>query len=483
MARRLVLGLKNTNLSMSEQQLHQDTICAVSTAPGIGGIAVVRISGPNAIAICDKIFVPFNKCVDLQTAKAYSAHYGQIIHKNEVLDEVVITVFHAPHSFTGEDSVEISCHGSIYIQREILQLLIRNGCRLAMPGEYTQRAFLNGKMDLSQAEAVADVISSQSAGQHRLAMSQMRGGFSDKLNSLRERLLHFVSLVELELDFSEEDVEFADRSELRNLASEIEKLIAHLEESFRVGNAIKQGIPVAIIGETNAGKSTLLNLLVGEEKAIVSDIHGTTRDAIEDTININGIIFRFIDTAGIRDTKDTIERLGIEKTFEKMHQAAIVLWVIDLTTPPSAIEELAQKIVTECADKHLILLFNKCDLLPAEELSSRQSLLADVKADRLYISAKHQLHTDELKQLLLSAAALPDLSDNDVIITNARHYEALTHAHEAILRVLDGLNQNLSGDLLSQDIRECLHFLGEITGEITSEDVLSNIFKHFCIGK
>lgn len=463
--------------------INQDTICAVSTAPGAGGVAVIRVSGTDAIRICDTIFVPKIEGKNLQSQKAYTLRYGSIRREEELIDDVLVALFRAPHSFTGEDTVEITCHGSVYIQQQILQLLIEKGCRSALPGEYTQRAFLNGKMDLSQAEAVADLIASTSAGMHKLAINQMRGGFSNELTKLRSQLLDFTSLIELELDFSEEDVEFADRTNLKQLATNIEQLIHKLADSFSVGNAIKNGIPVAIIGETNAGKSTLLNLLVGEERAIVSDIHGTTRDVIEDTINLSGITFRFIDTAGIRETNDTIESLGIERTFQKLRQASIVLWVIDLNTPAEQIEELAQTILPQAEGKKVILVFNKSDLLSPEELAIKQELLGKVPADRLYISAKQQANTEALKQHLIQAATLPEVSQNDVIVTNVRHYEALTKAHEAILRVINGLEMNISGDFLSQDIRECMHYLGEITGQISNDEILGNIFGKFCIGK
>ncbi|MCD8270732.1 MAG: tRNA uridine-5-carboxymethylaminomethyl(34) synthesis GTPase MnmE [Parabacteroides sp.] len=463
--------------------MNQDTICAISTAPGAGGVAVIRISGPEAITICDTVFVAKAEGKSLQTQKAYTLRYGSIRRGTELIDDALVAVFHAPHSFTGEETVEITCHGSVYIQQQILQLLIEKGCRSALPGEYTQRAFLNGKMDLSQAEAVADLIASTSAGMHKLAINQMRGGFSNELGKLRSSLLDFTSLIELELDFSEEDVEFADRSNLKQLAGSIEQIIRKLADSFSVGNAIKNGIPVAIIGETNAGKSTLLNLLVGEERAIVSDIHGTTRDVIEDTINLSGITFRFIDTAGIRETSDTIESLGIERTFQKLRQASIVLWVIDLTSPAGQIEELARTIIPQAEGKKVILVFNKSDLLSPAELEIKQQLLSDITADRLYISAKQQSNTEILKQHLIQAAALPEVSQNDVIVTNVRHYEALSKAHESIIRVINGLEMNISGDFLSQDIRECMHYLGEITGEISNDEILGNIFSRFCIGK
>lgn len=463
--------------------IDQDTICAISTAPGAGGVAVVRVSGPGAIVICNALFVPRTEGKDLLSQKAYTLRYGSICREGELIDDVLIALFRAPHSFTGEDTVEITCHGSTFIQQQILQTLIGQGCRSALPGEYTQRAFLNGKMDLSQAEAVADLIASTSAGQHKLALNQMRGGFSNELSLLRSQLLDFTSLIELELDFSEEEVEFADRSNLRQLATGIEQLIRRLADSFSVGNAIKNGIPVAIIGETNAGKSTLLNLLVGEERAIVSDIHGTTRDVIEDTISLSGITFRFIDTAGIRETSDTIEHLGIERTFQKLRQASIVLWVIDLTSPTASIEALSEVIVPRTDDKHLILVFNKADLLSPSDLTEKQQVLKGVPAPRLYISARQRNNTDLLQLQLIEAAALPAISNSDIIVTNIRHYEALTKAHEAILRTLSGLDTNISGDFLSQDIRECMHYLGEITGQISNDEILGNIFGKFCIGK
>ncbi len=460
-----------------------DTICAISTPAGVGGIAVIRVSGSEAIRICNTVFEPKTKEKDLLTQPAYTVHFGEIRRDGVLIDEVLVTLFRAPHSYTGEDTVEITCHGSVYIQQQILQLLIGKGCRSALPGEFTQRAFMNGKMDLSQAEAVADLISSTSAGMHKLALNQMRGGFSEQLNNLRLQLLEFVSLVELELDFSEEDVEFADRTNLKKLASEIEEWIRKLTESFSVGNAVKHGIPVAIIGETNAGKSTLLNLLVGEDKAIVSDIHGTTRDVIEDTVTLSGANFRFIDTAGIRETTDTIETLGIERTFKKLEQASVVLWVIDSTSPPADIELLASRIGPYLEGKETILVFNKSDLLTPQEQAVTAGLLTNLTAGRIHISAKQKQHTDKLKDLLIQAAALPEINQNDVIVTNVRHYEALTKAHDAIVRVQEGLEEQISGDFLSQDIRECMHYIGEITGHITTDEILGTIFERFCIGK
>ena len=464
----------------------EDTICAVSTAPGAGGIAVIRISGPEAIAICNTIFVPRTAGKGLLSQKAYTLRYGSIRRGEELIDEVLIALFRAPHSFTGEDTVEITCHGSVYIQQQIMQLLIERGCRSALPGEYTQRAFLNGKMDLSQAEAVADLIASSSAATHRLAMSQMRGGFSKELTDLRNKLLNFTSMIELELDFSEEDVEFADRSALRKLADEIEQVISRLAHSFSVGNAIKNGVPVAIIGETNAGKSTLLNVLLNEDKAIVSDIHGTTRDVIEDTVNIGGITFRFIDTAGIRETNDTIESLGIERTFQKLDQAEIVLWMVDAVNAASQIEQLSEKIIPRCEGKHLIVVFNKADLIEDKQKENVLSLLKDFpkeSTESIFISAKQRKNTSELQKMLIDAAHLPTVTQNDIIVTNVRHYEALNKALEAIHRVQNGLDSQISGDFLSQDIRECIFFISDIAGEVTNDMVLQNIFQHFCIGK
>ena len=454
-----------------------DTICAIATASG-GAIGIIRVSGPKAIDTTAHIFRPISGA-PLTERKPRTAVFGHIIgEQGEVIDEVLVTLFRGPHSYTGEDSVEISCHGSSYILQQVMHLLTMGGCRLAAPGEYTQRAFLNGKMDLSQAEAVADLIASTSAATHRLAMNQMRGGFSQELSALRDKLLHLTSLMELELDFSDhEELEFADRSELSQIANDIEHTVSRLTHSFRVGNAIKNGVPVAIIGETNVGKSTLLNALVGEERAIVSDIHGTTRDVIEDTVNLHGITFRFIDTAGIRQTTDVVESIGIERTYQKMQQASIVLWMIDATnsspfTLHSSLEE-----------KPLLLLFNKCDQVSPEERTALEHAYAHIDAPKLFISAKSRIGLDTLESHLVEAAALPDISQSDVIVTNARHYEALTHALDAIRRVQDGLAMNLSGDFVSQDLRECIHHLSDIVGEVSTDSVLQNIFKHFCIGK
>ena len=459
-------------------------ICAISTPAGQGGIAVIRVSGPEAITVCDKIFQPASEEKTIRAQSPYTMNHGQIVKNNIVLDEVIVAVFHQPHSFTGEDVVEISCHGSTYIQQEILKLLIEKGCQLAHPGEFTQRAFLNGKMDLSQAEAVADVIASSSAASHRMAMNQMRGGFSKELQYLRSQLLHFVSLIELELDFGEEDVEFADRSQLIQLANDIQVIITRLANSFSVGNVLKNGVPVVIVGETNAGKSTLLNLLLNEDKAIVSEIHGTTRDAIEDVINIQGIAFRFIDTAGIRDTNDEVEKMGIDRTFHKIDQASIIIWMIDTTHFNTEIEYIADKIVPKTKHKKLLIVFNKIDKIsPEEQQILDEEFLPDVPAERIYLSAKYKKNTEKLEKALLKAADLPELNTDDVIVSNLRHYEALTKAIASIDRVKNGLTSNLSGDFIAQDIRECMHYLGEITGEITTDEVLGEIFRKFCIGK
>ena len=461
--------------------MNQDTICAIATAQG-GAIGCIRVSGPEAIEITSCIFTPAATNRELGDSKPYTLTFGRIYDGSEVIDEVLVSLFRAPHSYTGENSTEITCHGSAYILQKVLQLLIKNGCRMAAPGEYTQRAFLNGKMDLSQAEAVADLIASSSAATHRLAMSQMRGGFSKELATLRDQLLHFTSLIELELDFSDhEELEFADRSELCQLANNIEKVIARLVNSFNVGNAIKNGVPVAIIGETNAGKSTLLNVLLNEDKAIVSDIHGTTRDIIEDTVNIGGITFRFIDTAGIRETSDTIESLGIERTFQKLDQAEIVLWMIDATNAQAQITQLAGQLLPRCERKQLILVYNKADLVDNIQNSIPDNFPDNVQS--ITLSAKKREHIEELQRMLITSAHLPTITQNDVIVTKVRHYEALNNALEAIHRVQEGLTNNISGDFISQDIRDCIFHLSDIAGEVTNDMVLQNIFQHFCIGK
>lgn len=444
------------------------TICAISTPYGSGGIAVVRVSGGQAIAVVDSLFAGRKSIAE---TPANTVRHGDIRRGGEVLDEVLVSVFRAPHSFTGEDVVEIACHGSLYIQQTLLQWLTDMGCRLARPGEFTQRAFLNGKMDLTEAEAVADLIAAQTKAEKDLAMSQLRGGVSQELTLLRERLLEFTALVELELDFADhEDLEFADRTQLTGLAQEIDAKLTALTDSFQTGNAIKQGITVAIVGATNVGKSTLLNALVGEERAIVSDIQGTTRDTIEDTVVIGGILFRFIDTAGIRDTRDKIESLGIERSLQAARRAQIIIAMSDPAQPVA--DTLAQR--PEWQGKTIIRVLNKADLLDPPSLGIRDGSIA--------LSAKYG-QVQALKDRLTEEANRLSDTRNAVTISNVRHYEALKHALEAIRRVEQGLQEQLSGEWLSIDLQDCLRALGEITGQITSQDTLNQIFTKFCIGK
>jgi tRNA modification GTPase len=460
------------------------TIAAISTAPGVGGIAVIRVSGEEAIVKVSSIFKSKSASKSLINTSANTVIYGTIYDEaNQVVDDVLAAVFHAPHSFTGEHTVEISCHGSVFIQQQILQLLVNKGCILAQPGEFTQRAFLNGKMDLSQAEAVADLIAARSKAAHRISISQMRGGFSSELTQLRTQLIDFVSLIELELDFNEEDVEFADRDQLKRLTDDIRCHIEKLTDSFSVGNALKNGIPVALVGETNVGKSTLLNLLLKEDKAIVSDIHGTTRDVIEDNMMIKGVNFRFIDTAGIRDTTDAIETIGIERTYKQIEQASIVLWVLDCTQLTEHIEWLTEKIELRAIGKKIILVFNKIDLVDKEEIEVINQMFSQYEGDRIFISAKNLRNTEQLEQSLLNASQVSSVNLDEVVVSNVRHYEALQHAHSAICRVYDGLEAGVSNDFLSQDIRECLFALGTITGQVSNDEILANIFGKFCIGK
>ena len=469
--------------------LNNNTICAIATAPG-GAIGIIRISGPKAISIADRIFRPVGSTLSLSERKTYTLAFGNIVNaNNDVVDEVLVSIFRAPHSYTGEDSVEISCHGSAYVLQQVMLLLTENGCSPAGPGEFTQRAFLNGKMDLSQAEAVADLISSTNKATHDMAMSQLKGHFSNELAELRAHLLKLTSLLELELDFSDhEELEFADRSELYTLANDIHKRLLSLVHSFEVGNALKNGIPVAIVGNTNVGKSTLLNHLLHEEKAIVSDVHGTTRDFIEDTTIINGIQFRFVDTAGIRDTDDVVENIGIERTYQKMQEAKIVLWLIDKQPSDSEIED----IKTRVAGKKLIIVRNKMDLTNSSlnNSSSAQPTIQNSNfniqnSSSVDISAKYGTNISKLEQLIVEAANIPQLSESDIVITSVRHYSALLHADESLQRVIDSMNLGLSGDLLAEDLRMVIDYLAEITGEerITPQETLQNIFTHFCVGK
>lgn len=495
------------------------TICAIATAPG-GAIGIVRISGPSAIALTETLFRP-RQGAPLRERKSHSLTFGTLVAPDgSLIDEVLVSLFRPPHSYTGEESVEISCHGSQYILQTVLRLLIDAGAVPAAPGEFTQRAFLNGRMDLSQAEAVADVIASTTAANHRIAMSQMRGDFSRELEHLRERLLHLTALLELELDFSDhEDLEFADRTELARLAEELEQMVARLVQSFATGNALKNGLPVAIVGSTNSGKSTLLNALLHDERAIVSDIHGTTRDVIEDTYNLGGTLFRFIDTAGLRTTTDTVEQMGIERSWQKLSEAQIVLFVVDSTQAETQLAALAPQILHDARGKTLIVLFNKSDLAAVDIDALTQKYLQEAEAalpafapsavasatssfspsDEIGIAsdvaAAPDLHTlagsahapadiDRLTTLLVEVAAARTADAGAVVVTNARHYAALTEALADLRRVRHGLATHLSGDFVAQDLRECLFHLAQITGgAITTDEVLGTIFRHFCVGK
>jgi tRNA modification GTPase len=463
----------------------EETICAPETALG-GAIAVIRVSGLQSITICNKIFSPADKNIKLTGQKGYTIVFGEIRSEKEVIDEVLMTVFRSPHSYTGEDSVEISCHASPYIIRKILELLINAGAISANPGEFTQRAFFNGKMDLSQAEAVADIIASKTSATHKIALNQMRGGFSSEISLLRKELLNFASLIELELDFGEEDVEFADRNKLKEIIIKVKAIADNLANTFLLGNVLKNGVPVAIIGKPNSGKSTLLNALLMEEKAIVSEIPGTTRDTIEDTIVINGMEYRFIDTAGLRDTADPIELMGIKKTYEKLMQASVILLIDEISDSAESINLRAQSIREKISEtgKQLIILVNKTD---ADTGNSQNKLQSEIKLGEtdklLFISAKKKTGLDELRVLLDEIIVKDKIDSNDIIITNMRHYEALLHVSGSLARVLSGLENKIPKDLIAIDIRQSIHYLGQITGEITTDEILGNIFKNFCIGK
>lgn len=462
-----------------------ETICAPATSGG-GAIAIIRMSGAESIMICGRIFVPADKRSGLSQQKGYSIIFGEIREGDEIIDEVLVSIFRAPHSYTGEDSVEISCHASTYIQQKILELLIKNGATAAQPGEFTMRAFLNGKMDLSQAEAVADLVASSSRVSHQLAIHQVRGAFSAEIVKLRQELLHFASLIELELDFGEEDVEFADRKDLAAIVGKVKDIADSLASSFMLGNVVKNGIPVAIVGKPNSGKSTLLNAMLMEDRAIVSEIPGTTRDVIEDTFIIDGIEYRFIDTAGLRNTSDTIENLGIKKTHEKIIQASVILLIDDDSDTPEIINRRADDIrqMIKASGKRLFILINKIDLATREKLSELEKniKLQDNEA-LLFISAKEKRGLDDLRLKLSQVVEKEKLRSDNVIITNIRHYEALTSVSESLGRVADGVKNKVPDDLIAIDIRQAIHYLGEITGEITTDEILGNIFRNFCIGK
>ncbi len=457
---------------MMNKQIVNDTICALSTPSGIGAIGMIRVSGSNSFKITSKIFSK-----DLTKVKTHTTHFGTIKNNEELVDEVLVSVFAHGKSFTGEESVEISCHGSTYILQKVLSLLLENGCRLATPGEFTQRAFFNGKMDLSQAEAVADLIASQSKSAHNIAMKQMRGGFSSELKGLRDKLIHFASLVELELDFAEEDVEFADRKELNELVNDVLEYIQKLAKSFELGNAIKNGVPVAIVGQPNAGKSTLLNALLNEERAIVSDIAGTTRDTIEERLIINGIDFRFVDTAGIRETEDHIEKIGVERALKQVDESAVYLYLFDASK--LTLEEVKKDLKQFSHGVSQIVVANKTDLLDAKSIKK----LEDAELDMVFISAKHKKSLEELKDRLLKTIDADNLNSDDVIVSNARHYDALIKTITALEKTKQGLETGITADFIAMDIRQAMYELGTITGDISTDDLLGNIFSKFCIGK
>lgn len=471
---------------MLNRAFDNDTICAISTPHGMGAIALIRVSGSYAFAAVTSVFQRNGKTMPIEDIVSHKAFYGHIIYKGEMLDEVLVTFFKSPHSFTGEDSAEISVHGSVYVQQRLLQVLIAQGCRMAEAGEFTRRAFVNRKFDLAQAEAIADLIESESEAAHRVAVNQLKGGFSKELQMMRSKLLEMTSLIELELDFSEEDVEFADRSQLKALLHETLAHVDILKDSFRLGNAIKNGIPVAIVGQTNTGKSTLLNALLGEDRAIVSDIAGTTRDTIEETLNINGILYRFIDTAGLRNTDEAIEKIGIERSYRKIQEATIVIGMLDATkdyesTLSAAIEVLSK---VDLEHQQLILCINKVDTLNDQGEALLGLLRQDLDDDDILViclSAKSRFGLSDLYNTLKHYQPLsyPDAT----LVTNVRHYEALLHASESLKQVQQGLEMNIPTDLISQDLRQALHYLGSITGEITTDEVLGSIFSRFCIGK
>ena len=465
--------------------IQNDTIVALASPSGSGAIAVIRVSGAEAISICQSVFSSISG-KDISKQKSHTLHLGHIVDGEKVIDQVLLSIFKGTNSYTGENTIEISCHGSTYIQQQIIQLLLRKGCRMANAGEFTLRSFLNGKMDLSQAEAVADLISSDNEASHQIAMQQMRGGFSNEIKELRQELLNFASLIELELDFAEEDVAFADRTQFRELLNRIEFVLKRLIDSFAVGNVIKNGIPIAIVGEPNVGKSTLLNALLNEERAIVSEIAGTTRDTIEDELVIGGIGFRFIDTAGIRETADIIESLGIRKTFEKIEQAQVVLYLFDsLKFKVQSSEYILEieKIKNQFPLKPLVVIINKLDLMTEFEISTIRKELETLNIKLIFISAKENIGVDDLKNELLSFVNTGALRNNETIVTNTRHYDSLLKALEEIQKVNFGLQTNISSDLMAIDIREALYHFGMITGEVTNDELLGNIFANFCIGK
>lgn len=463
-----------------------DTICAIATPHGMGAIALIRISGPRAWPVVADLFQQQGKAFDINKISSHRAYYGQIVDNGSMLDDVLVTFFKGPHSFTGEDSAEVSVHGSVFIQQRLLETLIAHGCRMAEAGEFSRRAFVNGRFDLAQAEAIADLISSESEAAHRVAINQLKGGFSKELQVLRSKLLEITSLMELELDFSEEDVEFADRNQLKVLLQEILCKVNKLKDSFRLGNAIKNGVPVVIVGQTNTGKSTLLNALLGEDRAIVSDIAGTTRDTIEETLNINGIRYRFIDTAGLRQTDETIERIGIERSYKKISEANVVIGMLDATTNYESMLSSAIEIQSKVDydNQQLILCINKVDTLADQGETLLGQLRQDLNNEDnmvICISAKQKFGLNDLYNTLKHSQTLT--SPDATLVTNVRHYEALVHANESLNRVQQGLEMNIPTDLVSQDLRQSLYYLGSITGEITTDEILGTIFSRFCVGK